>query len=144
MVRMTCRPTTCVTAQIVYYTLMWWALHKSFVARTGIMPNRRTADDVGRSLGNKIVSNKRKEGGTGSKGEQLLRRDVPRASDIWNDKLASAKSFVARTGRMPSKYADDDVKRSLRDWIMNNRRKEGGTDSEREQLLRKEVPQFFK
>ena len=61
----------------------------------------------------------------------------------WNDKLTSVKSFIARTGRIPNRYADDDVERHLGNWIMNNKKKEGGTGSERDQLLRRDVPLAF-
>jgi hypothetical protein len=45
--------------------------------------------------------------------------------------------------RLPSKKADDDEERSLANWIANNKKKELGTDSKREQLLRREVSQVF-
>ncbi len=35
MVRTTCRPTTCVTAQIVY-TMMWWALQSGSIEKVVI------------------------------------------------------------------------------------------------------------
>ena len=104
-----------------------------------------------RHLGHRIQNNKKVEEGTGSESEQLLRRDVPLASEnsihgdqISNDKLVSVKSFVARTRRMPSRNADDDIERSLGHWIKKNKKVEGGTGSEHEQLLRREVPQVFK
>ena len=42
MVRTMCRPTTCVTAQIVY-TLMWWALQKSMHRTAAAQPASTTS-----------------------------------------------------------------------------------------------------
>ncbi len=79
------------------------------------------------------MNNKKKEGGTGSECEQLLRRDVPLAfensvhgDNIWNEKLASVKSFILRTGRIPSRPADDDMERHLEELAVNVSSCQGG------------------
>ena len=61
----------------------------------------------------------------------------------WRDNLASAKTFIDTKERMPNQRAGDVEERCLRIWIANNKGYEKGTNSEREQLMRREVPLFF-
>jgi hypothetical protein len=50
----------------------------------------------------------------------------------WNDTLESLKLFIVIKGRMPKQKAADDEERCLGNWIINNKKKEGGTNSKRE------------
>ena len=82
----------------------------------------------------------------------LMRREIPLAfvdnsrpvQDVkWRDNLASAKTFIDTEGRMPSKKVGDVEERRLGRWIDNNKSKEKGTNSERDQLMRTEIPLAF-
>ena len=55
----------------------------------------------------------------------------------WIDNLASAKTFIDTKERMPKKKAGGVEERGT--WIANNKASEGGTNSEREQLMRREI-----
>jgi hypothetical protein len=44
---------------------------------------------------------------------------------------------------MPNQRAGDADERFLGRWIANNKVREGGTNSEREQLMRREIPLAF-
>jgi hypothetical protein len=44
---------------------------------------------------------------------------------------------------MLNQRADDVDERRLGKWIANNKASEGGTNSEREQLMRREIPLAF-
>ena len=102
------------------------------------------ADDEEGSLGNWIAHNKKKELETDSEHEQLLKREFHIASENkWNDNLESVKSFIAIEGRLESKKAADDEEIRYGNRVPNNKKKELGTDSERDQSLKKEVPQVF-
>jgi len=124
---------------------------KSFIAVKGRMPNKRAGDADEICLGKWIARNKNSQKGTSSKREQLMRREVPLTFEAidrvdvnkWNDKLASVKSFIAVNGRMPCTRAGDADERCLGKWIAQNKFSEKGTNSEREQLMRREVPLFF-
>jgi hypothetical protein len=59
--------------------------------------------------------------------------------DKWNDNLARAKTFIDTEGRMPNQRAGDADEKFLGGWIANNKRKEKGTNSEREQLMEREI-----
>jgi hypothetical protein len=59
--------------------------------------------------------------------------------DKWNDNLARAKTFIDTEGRMPNQKAGDADEKFLGGWIANNKRKEKGTNSEREQLMEREI-----
>jgi len=61
----------------------------------------------------------------------------------WRDNLASAKMFIDTKERMPNQIADDVEERCLRIWIAHNTSYEKGTNSEREQLMRREIPLAF-
>ena len=83
------------------------------------------ADDEEGSLGNWIAHNKRKELGTDSKHEQLLKREVHLAlENKLNDNLESAKSFIAIEGRLESKKAADDEEIRYGNWVGNNKKKD--------------------
>ncbi len=123
---------------------------RTFFVAAGRMPNRRADNVVERSLGLWIANNKYVYGGTNSDREQLMRREIPLAfeanigrqlqDDKWIDNLANCKTFFVAAGRMPNRRADNVDKRRLGTWIANNKRKEGGTNSEREHLMRREIP----
>jgi hypothetical protein len=59
--------------------------------------------------------------------------------DKWNDNLARAKTFIDTKGRIPNQRAGDADEKFLGGWIANNKRKEKGTNSEREQLMEREI-----
>ena len=61
----------------------------------------------------------------------------------WREHLASAKTFIDTKERMPKKIAGAVEERRLGIWIANNKRYEGGTNSEREQLMMREIPLTF-
>ena len=61
----------------------------------------------------------------------------------WMDNLAIAKTFIDTEGGMPNKRAGDGDERSLGQWIARYKVSEGGTNSEREQLMRREIPLAF-
>jgi hypothetical protein len=56
------------------------------------------------------------------------------------DNLARAKTFIDTEGRMPKSKTGDAGERRLGQWIAYFKYKEGGTNSEREQLMRREFP----
>ena len=64
----------------------------------------------------------------------------PGSLNNWIDNLASAKTFIDTKERMPNKIAGDVEERRLGIWIVNNKFSEKGTNSEREQLMRREIP----
>ena len=79
-----------------------------------------------------------------------MRREIPLAfveysrpdQDVkWIDNLASAKTFIDTKERMPKKKAGDVEERGT--WIANNNASERRTNSEREQLMRREIPLDF-
>jgi hypothetical protein len=121
---------------------------KTFIDTEGRMPNRRAGDADEKFLGGWIAYNKRKEKGTNSERKQLMEREIPLAfainrvqsdMDKWNDNLARAKTFIDTEGRMPNQKAGDADEKFLGGWIANNKRKEKGTNSEREQLMEREI-----
>ena len=63
--------------------------------------------------------------------------------DKWNDNLARAKTFIDTEGRMPNQRAGDADEKFLGGWIAGNKRKEKGTNSERELLMKREIPLAF-
>jgi len=87
------------------------------------------ADDEEGSLGNWIAHNKKKELGTDSEREQLLKREVHLAfENKLNDNLESVKSFITIEGRLESKKAaDDDEEIIYGNRVANNKKKELGT-----------------
>ena len=120
---------------------------KTFTDTEGRMPNKRAGDVDETRLGKWIENNKASEGGTNSEREQLMRREIPLTfkdnSDKWIDNLANCKTFIDTEGRMPNTRAGDVDERRLGKWIANNKASEGGTNSEREQLMRREIPLAF-
>jgi hypothetical protein len=62
---------------------------------------------------------------------------------MWGDNLASAKTFIDTKERMPNQRAGDVEERRLGIWIANNKGYKKGTNSEREQLMRREIPLAF-
>ena len=81
-----------------------------------------------------------------------MRREIPlafednssRIQDVKGcDILANCKTFFVAKGRMPKSQAGDVDERRLGIWIANNKASEGGTNSEREQLMRREIPLAF-
>jgi hypothetical protein len=75
------------------------------------------ADDTERRLGAWTAHYKHSEGGTDSKCEQFLKREVPLAFidriDKRNEKPESLKLFISIEGILASKKSADDEKRSL-------------------------------
>ncbi len=67
----------------------------------------------------------------------------PVQDDKWRDNLASAKTFIDTEERMPKKSAGDVEERRLGNWIVSNKSSEKGTNSKREQLMRREIPLAF-
>jgi hypothetical protein len=121
---------------------------KTFIDTEGRIPNQRAGDADEKFLGGWIACNKRKEKGTNSERKQLMEREIPLAfainrvqsdMDKWNDNLARAKTFIDTEGRMPNQRAGDADEKFLGGWIANNKRKEKGTNSEREQLMEREI-----
>jgi hypothetical protein len=124
----------------------------TFIDTEGRMPSNKADDVEERRLGRWIARYKSKEKGTNSERDQLMRREIPLAfvdnshpvKDVkWRGNLASAKTFIDTEGRMPSDKADDVEERRLGRWIDNNKFKEKGTNSERDQLMRTEIPLAF-
>ena len=68
---------------------------------------------------------------------------VFKRNDTWIDKLTIVKPFIVIEVRMPNKRAGDVEVRSLGQSISKNKFLEGGTNSERQQLMRTEVPLAF-
>jgi len=125
---------------------------KMFIDTKERMPNQIADDVEERCLRIWIAHNTSYEKGTNSEREQLMRREIPLAfADNscpdqyikWCDNLASAKIFIDTKERMPNKIAGDVEERCLRTWIANNKFSEKGTNSEREQLMRREIPLAF-
>ena len=61
----------------------------------------------------------------------------------WRDNLASAKTFIDTEKRIPNARAGDVEEKRLGCWIANNKRNEKGTNSERELLMKSEIPLAF-
>ena len=78
---------------------------------------------------------KKKEGGTNSEREKLMRRKIPLTFedyihpgrqvqvDKWIDNLARAKTFVDTEGRMPSQIAGDAEERRRAQWIVKTKKR---------------------
>jgi G:T/U-mismatch repair DNA glycosylase len=116
------------------------------------MPHVRAGDVEEKRLGNWIANNKNKEKGTNSEREQLMKSEIPLAFEYndrqvrdvkWRDYLASAKTFIDTENRIPNTRAGDVEEKRLGIWIVNNKRNEKGTNSEREQLMKSEIPIAF-
>ena len=61
----------------------------------------------------------------------------------WRDNLASAKTFIDTEKRIPNTRAGDVEEKRLGCWIVNNKKNEKGTNSERELLMKSEIPLAF-
>ena len=61
----------------------------------------------------------------------------------WRDNLASAKTFIDTEKRMPNARAGDVEEKRLGSWIASNKKNEKGTNSERELLMKREIPLAF-
>jgi hypothetical protein len=125
---------------------------KTFIVTEKRMPNTRAGDVEEKRLGSWIDNNKRKEKGTKSERELLMKSEIPLAfednshpaQDVkWRDNLASAKTFIVTEKRMPNTRAGDVEEKRLGVWIHNNKNKEKGTKSERELLMKREIPLAF-
>jgi hypothetical protein len=122
---------------------------KTFIDTKERMLKKKAGDVEERRLGNWIANNKGYEEGTNSEREQLMRREIPLAfvdnthPVNWIDNLAT-KTFIDTKERMLKKRAGDVEERRLGIWIANNNKaSEGGTNSELEQLMRREIPLAF-
>jgi hypothetical protein len=125
---------------------------KTFIDTEDRMPHVRAGDVEEKRLGNWIANNKNKEKGTNSEREQLMKSEIPLAFEYndrqvrdvkWRDYLASAKTFIDTENRIPNTRAGDVEEKRLGIWIVNNKRNEKGTNSEREQLMKSEIPIAF-
>ena len=81
-----------------------------------------------------------------------MRRDIPLVfvggrvqSDMvkWIDNLSRVKTFIDTEGRMPRVRAGDADEKQHARWIGDNKRKEKGTNSEREKLMKRNIPLAF-
>jgi len=76
----------------------------------------------------------------------LMRRDIPSVFDFedngWHDILKRVKTFIADEGRKPRERSSDANEKKL-GWIHTNKKKERGTNSEREQLMIRDIPSVF-
>jgi hypothetical protein len=113
------------------------------------MPDQRAGDADERQCGLYIKNNKEREKGTNSKRGKLMKREIPLTfansrvqsdMDTWNDNLTRAKMFIDTEGRMPDQRAGDADERQCGQWIMNNRKREKGTNSECGKLMKREIP----
>jgi hypothetical protein len=77
-------------------------------------------------------------GGKGNLGKHCK----PRV-DEWIDNLTRAKTVIDTEGRMPSQRAGDADDRQCGQWIANNKKRGKGTNSDRKQLMRREIPLAF-
>jgi hypothetical protein len=125
---------------------------KTFIDTEERMPNMRAGDVEEKRLRSWIAHYKSSEKGTNSECEQLMRRGILLAfvdnsrpvHDVkWHDNLASAKTFIDTEERMPNKRAGDVEERRLGNWIVSNKSSKKGTNSKREQLMRREIPLAF-
>jgi hypothetical protein len=125
---------------------------KTFIVTEKRMPNTRAGDVEEKRLGNWISMNKQREKGTNSERDQLMRSEIPLAfednshpaQDVkWRDNLASAKTFIVTEKRMPNKRAGGVEEKRLGGWIASNKKNEKGTNSERELLMKREIPLAF-
>ena len=61
----------------------------------------------------------------------------------WIANLANCKTFTDTEGRMPRVRAGDADEKQHARWIGDNKRKEKGTNSEREKLMKRHIPLAF-
>jgi hypothetical protein len=85
-----------------------------------------------------------------------MRRDIPSVfvknkpgpstkpqDDEWPVILERVMTFIATKGRKPRVKSSDTDEKKLAFWIDLHKRKERGTNSEREQLMRRDIPSVF-
>jgi len=73
-----------------------------------------------------------------------MRRDIPSVFVAeWLDILERVMTFIATKGRKPRERSSDTDEKYLANWIQLHKRKERGTNSEREQLMRRDIPSVF-
>jgi hypothetical protein len=81
-----------------------------------------------------------------------MRRDIPLAFDggrvqsdmvKWMDNLTRVKTFIDTERRMPRENSGDADEKQLGRWIAANKFKEKGTNSERDKLMRRDIPLAF-
>ncbi len=58
----------------------------------------------------------------------------------WRANLKKARLFIESKERLPSQRSDDPDERFLGQWIKSNKRDQKGTNSEREQMLKSDIP----
>jgi hypothetical protein len=125
---------------------------KTFIDTKRRMPCVRTGDADERQCGQWIKNNKQREKGTNSERENLMKREIPLAfassrvqseMDKWKDNLARVKSFIDTKKRMPVQRAGDADERKCARWIIKSKWLHGGKNSERENLMKREIPLAF-
>jgi hypothetical protein len=125
---------------------------KTFIDTEGRTPSKKSGDADEKQLGEWISNSKRKEKGTNSEREKLMKKNIPLAfedgrvqSDMvkWMDNLTRFKTFIDTEGRMPRENTGDADEKQLGRWMAANKRKEKGTNSEREKLMKKNIPLAF-
>jgi hypothetical protein len=125
---------------------------KTFIDTEGRTPSKKSGDADEKQLGEWISNSKRKEKGTNSEREKLMKKNIPLAfedgrvqSDMvkWMDNLTRVKTFIDTEGRMPRENTGDADEKQLGRWMAANKRKEKGTNSEREKLMKKNIPLAF-
>jgi len=77
--------------------------------------------------------------------EQLMRREIPIVFEVdgWRDVLERVMMFIATEGRKPRERCSDSNEKKLAGWIKTNKKKEKGTNSERDQMMRRDIPSVF-
>ena len=124
---------------------------KTFIADEGRTPRQKSSEAGERKLARWIMKSKRN-----SEREQLMRRDISSVfvaakpgpstkphDDEWPDILERVMTFIATEGRKPRERSSDTDDKYLANWIQLHKRKERGTNSEREQLMRRDIPSVF-
>jgi len=124
---------------------------KTFIADEGRTPRQKSSEAGERKLARWIMKSKRN-----NEREQLMRRDISSVfvaakpgpstkphDDEWPDILERVMTFIATEGRKPRERSSDTDDKYLANWIRLHKRKERGTNSEREQLMRRDIPSVF-
>ena len=65
------------------------------------------------------------------------------SASVIDEKSKYLNSLWQIARRMPNQRAGDVDERFLGRWIANNKVREGGTNNEREQLMRRKIPLAF-
>jgi hypothetical protein len=78
----------------------------------------------------------------GGKG-RASNRGRPIQVDEWIDNLTRVKTFIDTERRMPRENSGDADEKQLGRWIAANKFKEKGTNSERDKLMRRDIPLAF-